>query len=379
MGLNKPFLKLAILVVNGRSNYRDRLWIELSIGNLLRRTSPRTDFRIFLWNHDLASSRVTAFLQAHTDRVEVLDGATFDTAGWEGERITHPPSRSQVFAGGCHVHRAALQMLFDTATSRYDVDTVFTFDSDSWPLRDNWDVPLLEQLEHGKRLVGAWRDELQQVIPPYVHPSCLGLRIGTLHELRLRFDREPLPPREDTLSHFSASVANRHGGDSILKLERSNRTQLHGVFNGVYAGMVYHHHLGTRYRDGRNPDLKTYGWQERNETLAQNKTILDDTTRRVFADPDDFCCELNYGPDSARMKQFNLELKRNPGREHQAAFFSRAHEIRDRDPLLAHHILGQIGCTFARDRDFLRLHAAVSERLGRHWEAESFTRLAEST
>ncbi len=373
--MRQPALDLAILIVNGKFNYRDHLWLDLSVGNLIRHTSPRTNYRIFVFNHDRDNPRVASCLESVGEHVEVVSEDSFDVGRWPGERVSDPAVPADYFAGGCHVHRGALQMLFEHATARFDVETVFTFDTDSWPLRDNWELPLLDRLDRDVRLVGVWRDELQAVIPPFVHASCLGVKAETVRELGLRFDREPLPPREDTLSHFTVAVTNRFGTGSVLRLTRSNRFQHHAVFNGVYGGLVYHHHLGTRYRDGRSPEPRTYGWAERGESLATNKLVLDATTQMVFSNAEDFCCDLQYGADALRLKPF-VHYLRNVGLERgRARLLEEARSHAELDPVGSDFILGLVGRHYAEDHDFLALQAETCRATPRAWEEASWRRL----
>lgn len=374
-------LKMAILIVNGKFNYKDHLWIELAIKNILRFTSPYIDFKIFVWNHDYENPRVIHFFESCKDRVEIVDEKNFDLTKWQGIKCDVPPERGykgNYFGGGFHVHRAALQMLYEKVIKNYNVDIIFTFDSDSWPIRNNWDIPLVYLLEKKIKLTGIWRDELRAVIPPYIHPSCLGIKAETIAKLNLRFDYEPLPPTEDTLSHFTQLVRQHFGEDVIYPLKRSNLKEYHPVFNGVYGGIIYHHHLGTRYKDGKLTAPQTYGWQERGESLTHNKFILDATTRMIFEQTDDFILALAYGDRAFGFKLYSNYLQGNTTDEGYIELLETAKERRGKDLPETYYISGLIVRHFAFDKEFLQFYAEVCEEMGYAVEAESYYYLARS-
>jgi hypothetical protein len=372
MKKNKESLDLAILLVNGKFNYKDRLWIELSVGHIIRNTSPYTSFKVFVWNHDVQNQAVSDYLASVREHVEVLSEKTVDLSRWQGARIAGVGERSDYFAGGIHAHRGALQMLYEYAVANFDVEIVFTFDSDSWPMRANWDLPLVFRLRRDIRLTGVWRDELSAVIPPFIHPSGLGIRCETIRDLGLRFDHEPVPPKEDTLSHFSKAVGERYGRQAILPLKRSNAREPHAVFNGVYGGLIYHHHLGTRYRGGKIKEPRTFGWEERGESLAGNKFILDATTQRVFAQTDDFVDELAFGKAAFACSLYSHFLDHDSSPSAYERLFEAARMEKEHDLFKSYYILGLIGCHFAKNHEYLSFYADVCDGLGKDFEAESY-------
>lgn len=369
---SKKRLKMAILLVNGTFNYKDNLWLKLSVGNIIRYTSPHTKYKIFIWNHDYDNTAVNDYLNSVADFVEVINEKTFNAKEYTAIACEVDGTRSDCFAGGYHNHRGALQILYEYTTDRYDADVIFTFDSDAWPIRNNWELPLLYRLDRDVKLAGIWRDELSIVIEPYVHPSCLGIKTETIHNLNLRFDQEPIFRKEDTLSHFTRAVVDRFGDDAILPLKRTNRSEYHSVFNGVYGGYLYHHHLGTRYMDGTLKEARTYGWQERGESPAYNKFILDGATQRVFENTDDFIDELAYGDLAFSCKLYSAFLRNCAGPDSYARLFDEARQVRSQDLMKSYYILGLIGKHFASDREFLLYYADVCRSLGFCGEAETY-------
>lgn len=374
----KENLKMAILMVNGKFNYKNHLWIELSINRILKHTSPHTKYKIFLWNHDFTNPRVTSYLDSVKKYVEVLSEENFDLAHWQGVKCANPVIKVDYFAGGCHVHRGPLQMLYEFATRKYEVEVIFTFDSDSFPIRDNWEIPLAYRLEKDIKLAGVWRDELQAVIPPFIHASGLGITTETIKQLNLRFDYEPMSPREDTLSHFTHLIRQHFGQEVILPLKRSNKNEYHAVFNGVYGGFIYHHHLGTRYRDGKSKEPKTYGWQERNESPEYNKFILDGTTHRIFEDTDDFLDELVYGDKAFDLKLYSNYLKNTNSDDSYKRLLEEAKKLSSIDPSAAYYISGLIGKHYALDKEYLHFYQDVCASMNYRDEAEIYSELSGS-
>ena len=378
MNKDKEKLEMAILIVNGTFNYKNHLWIELSINRLLKHTSPYTKFKIFLWNHDYKNIRVTSYLDSVKEYVEVLSEENFDLIHWQGIKCANPAIQVDYFAGGCHVHRGPLQMLYEFAVHKYDVEVIFTSDSDSFPIRDNWEIPLIYRLRRDIKLTGVWRDELQAIIPPFIHASGLGINTETIKQLDLRFDYEPIPPKEDTLSHFTHIIGQHFGTEVILPLKRSNKNEYHSVFNGIYGGFIYHHHLGTRYRDGKAKKPKTYGWQDRNESLEYNKFILDGTTHRVFEETDDFIDELVYGDKAFNLKLYSNYLKNNNSDDSYNRLFEELKKISNLDPMAAYYISGLIGKHFAFDKDYLHFYQDICASMGYLDEAEIYSELSGS-
>jgi hypothetical protein len=371
-GTDRQQLKMAILIVNGKFNYKNNLWLKLSVNNIIRYTSPYTKYKVFIWNHDYDNPDVADYLNSVNERVEVINEECFDVKGWSGRLCDPSGYREDCFAGGHHAHRAALQMLYEYVVSSHDADIIFTFDSDSWPIRNNWDIPLVYGLDRDIKLAGIWRDEMEPVIRSYVHPSCLGIKTETIKRHGLRFDDEPVAYKEDTLSHFTRVVHDHYGNDAIMPFRRSNKKQYHPVFNGVYGGYFYHHHLGTRYKDGNIEAAVTYGWQERGDSLEYNKFLLDGTTQMVFERTDDFMDELSYGEKAFNFKLYAAFLKNYEGRDAYRRLFGEAREIKSKDLWQSYYILGLVSKHFADDEEFLRFYADVCRCLGYDFEAKSY-------
>ncbi|UCH96421.1 MAG: hypothetical protein JSV88_06110, partial [Candidatus Aminicenantes bacterium] len=250
--------------------------------------------------------------------------------------------------------------------------------NDSWPIRNNWEVPLVYRLERDIRLTGIWRDEMQIVRPPHIHASCLGIKSETIKKLNLRFDYDPIPVKEDTLTHFTRTIQDKFDDHAILPLRRSNAKEYHPIFNGVYGGIVYHHHLGSRYQEGRNPWAITAGWKERNESPENNKFLLDAATAMVFEQTDDFIHDLAYGDNAFDFKLYAYYLKNCYTDDAYSQLFEKAKEAREKKLPEAYYISGLISKYFAFDKEFLQFYAGLCQEMGYKSEAESYYSLAQS-
>ena len=370
-----PRLRLAVLIVNGTFNYRGQLWIEQCVERLVQYTSAYTDFKIFIWNHDWENRDVTEYLSRRAPYVTVLDEAHYDWSDYRGPTYDRPTHSAYNFHG-FHVHRTPLQILFDHVTSRYDVDTVFTFDSDSWPIRYNWDVPLLYALDRDTKLAGVWRDELVPIMPAFVHASGLGIRVETIRELGLRFDYKPENEREDTLSNFTRSVEAAYGPEAICRLRRSNVLQYHPIFGGVYDGTIYHHHLGSRYQEGRNKKIVTRGWEERGESLDHNRLVMDGITEAVFSHGDSYLLDLAYGERAAKLKLHVAALRANPCDERYAALRELAYETKSTQAEAALFLYNLVCKYYAFNSGVLTEYADLCTQLCHQDEAAAYKDIA---
>ncbi|MCU0370730.1 MAG: hypothetical protein MUC31_04900 [Bacteroidales bacterium] len=368
----KQKIRIAILIVNGTHDFMDKLWLEISLGNIIRFTSGLHSFKVFVWNHNRNSKKVSAYLQSFGDLVECLDENSFDMSRYDPDKKYIYGQKGYVFSEGWHVHRTPLQILYEHAVTAYEIDTVFTFDTDSCPIRNNWDIPLVYALDHGYKIAGIWRDELQVQIPPYIHPSCLGIKTGTIQKLGLRFDHIPVFPREDSVSNFTAAVVEKYGPEAIFPVKRNNGFQYHSVFNGIYGGMLYHHHFGTRLRSGRLQHVTSFGWKERGEMLAGNKIVMDSTTRMLFLDPQNFMNELAYGDHFMHFKLFMNYLYANYSRFRCCRLWVIARQSYDNDKELSFFLLSLISKEFLRVKAFLEFYAEVCRALGMEMEAAAY-------
>jgi hypothetical protein len=217
--------RTAILVVNGFSRYgpaaefnkqeaREFPWIKLCLDQIAKHTHPG-GYRVFVWDN--------AFLPEHT---EIMNAA---------KRVTvHNRRLRRVMR-----HGPALNQLLKRVPK--ETEYVVTLDTDSFPVRDGWLPNLIGRLDEGAMLAGAWRDEMGEVIEPYVHPSCFAARRNTLEELGARFT---IDEGKDVAHNITLAVQAR--GGKISRLRRSNVRNGHFLIGGLYGDLVYHQGAGSR-------------------------------------------------------------------------------------------------------------------------------------
>ena len=371
----KPSLALAILMVNGKYNYKDKLWLELSLSNITKYTSPYTDYQIFLWNHDHENQKVISYLKSVAAKVEVMDETRLNVHSYDSPTYDFPPHDMLNFYG-FHAHRTPLQILYDHVSAHYAVDTIFSLDTDSWPITHNWDVQIMAELQKGHKMVGVWRDEMKAGIEPYVHASGLGIKARTVAKEGLRFDAQPPGLHEDTLSNFTRILSKKYTPTTIARLKRSNRLQYHNAFGGIYGHLIYHHHKGTSYKDGKQQRITFKGSDNRKGTAEANKHIGDAITERVFYDHDNYIQEMQFGETYSHHKMLYYFLKNNENNQRYHQFLEIAEADKDSDPEKSYYLLNLIIKRYSFHRPALCLMAEVCEKLKRYKEAEIYLAIA---
>jgi hypothetical protein len=369
--VEKPPLDLAILIVNGVHNYKDKLWLQRSVDSIMEHTSPYTDYKIFVWNHDLGNKSLRRYLAGKRSHVEVLSEVDVDVRSIDGPEYNFKPGNMLDFHG-FHVHRTPMQLLYEHAGRRYDVDSYFTFDTDSWPVRGGWDLFVRQRLNEGYKLVGVWRDELSNAIDPYVHPSGLGVKAQTIRKEELRFDFKPRSPNDDTMSNFTRTIVKHHGSDSVYPLRRSNAHQLHPVYGGIYGDLLYHHHQGTVYRGGDNQIPIFKGSKERGEIPEENKMICDILTERVFFDYDNLIREMRFGKRFEEGKSYYHLIQNSPSTERVDLLLTEAGRLMHEKTKISYYIYQLLMPYIYFDRDHLKRISQICQAMGRSDEASLY-------
>jgi hypothetical protein len=374
---HKPKLPVAVLLVNGKSNYKNHFWLEPCLNNLIKNTSPHTDFKVFLWNHDQKNQRLKSWLGGLSGYVEVLERSDFDLSGYQGPGYGGSIQPRFLFEGH-HVHRTPLQLLYEYARRYYDLDVVLTLDSDAWPVRQNWDYPLIQSLNEHARIFGVWRSELSDAIKPFVHPSLLGIRSQTIEELGLRFDYKPENTGEDTMSNFTRAINARWGDRALVKLNRSNQFSYHPVFGGVYGGLAYHHHLGSRFSHDKEAvkDVTTKGWRQRGENPVYNMLVMESITDMVFEDEESYMRLLMFGANSAPLMVYDGYLQAEPSMDRCSHLVEIAQANMDEQPQAAYYILWLLAKRFSYHPQFLNLLAHICGKTGNQYEARIWQKLS---
>lgn len=220
----KPAARVAILVVNGflrtgptaaynEQEAREFPWIKVCLEQIAKHTRRGT-YDVHVWDNSLMPEHLE--IMASHKRVKVYNR--------KRQRIMR--------------HGPALDALVRRLPER--TEYVVTLDSDSFPVRSGWLPNLLDRLDDGAMIAGAWRDEMSEQIPPYVHPSCLAIRRDVLADLgRFRVDAGR------DVAH-NLTVAAQERGGKISRLRRSNVRNGHFLMGGLYGDLVYHQGAGSR-------------------------------------------------------------------------------------------------------------------------------------
>lgn len=213
---------VGILIVNGGEDPPEGKWLSLCLSRISEHTKwPH--YKIYVWNNNLDDESVSKIVRK-TPHAVLIEPKP-------GEKMKH-------------AHAGPLQKLYETARKNR-VDFIITFDTDAFPIKDNWIRHLVEPLDEDTVISGVWRDELK-AIRPYIHPSCLCTSVEFIEKNNIRFDGVEFDTDKgtDTMSHFSDIAAKE--GKSLFRLCRSNKNQLHYYMGGVYADLIYHQGAGSR-------------------------------------------------------------------------------------------------------------------------------------
>lgn len=243
----------AVLVVNGFdmfSNYkfnvdeaRDYPWIRICLEQLRACTDPES-YRVLVWNNSP--------LEEHRKILEAAPEVT----------ICNVDDSRDVR------HGHALDLLMRQVTD--DFEYVVTLDTDAFPVRRGWLDNLIGRLVDGAAIAGVWRDEMAEVIRPYVHPSCLITRRRTIVDLGLSFRKKGGP---DVGHNVSMALLER--GLQASRLRRSNVRNPHFLMAGLYGDLVYHQGAGSRRADFWTSDEYEHDEAAR---IAIRNAVFDDLT-----------------------------------------------------------------------------------------------------
>lgn len=233
--------RTAILIVNGFDrhdhwgafNAEEALrypWIDVSLRQV-ERHSRGADYEVHVYDNARLKSHRAA-MRRHA-RVHVQPPATIVHLAGLAARVRPTVARRLERA-----HPHALDHLVRTLDEV--VEYVVTLDSDAFPVHDGWLETLVGSLESGAAVAGIYRDEMADVIAPFVHVSCLCIRRRDFLDLGTSFGEGQDVGQEITRRLTEA-------GARIAKLRRSNVHDEHFLIGGVYGNLVYHHGAGSRH------------------------------------------------------------------------------------------------------------------------------------
>lgn len=259
--------KTAILIVNGGEDASVNRWIRLCLERIAAYT-VEVDYRIYVWNNRWADVDLETWLAAQP-RLTLLSAAPYEKLN--------------------NAHRTPLQRLYHLARAE-GAHYIVTMDSDAHPLRSGWLSRLLNALDSGAVLAGAWRDEMPESIRPYVHPSCLATTVDFVESHHLRFDFDTLRAEAvvDTLPHFTWAAEAE--GLAVERLHRSNQRNFHYLIGGIYGDDIYHHAAVSRPRVIFRHDL--HMGNDRSIQINKNKEQIERAGDLLFENYDAYLAWL---------------------------------------------------------------------------------------
>lgn len=199
-------------------------WIDVCLREVERR-SRASDYQVLVWDNSQIDSQREAIVRS---------GARLYPGDEElGEARIRQEPLSLV-----RLHMGALHTLLAKVGPEFE--SVITLDTDAFPIRDGWIEELTGNLEHAS-LTGVWRDEMPDVLEPFVHPSCLCIRRERLRRVELPFSFGGV---QDVGQRITFDI--RSAGERIEPLRRSNARNAHFLMGGIYGDLVYHHSAGSR-------------------------------------------------------------------------------------------------------------------------------------
>jgi hypothetical protein len=242
---------VGILIVNGGKDPQEGKWLGLCLGKIMEHTKW-PNYRIYIWNSNIEDSFVRELVKRNP-HVQLFQANPRKRLG--------------------HVHAVPLQKLYKIAR-KDNVKYVVAFDTDAFPIRDNWLTYLIQQLNKGAAIAGVWRDELKKYVDPYIHASCLCTSVDFIDRYGLRFDKIDIESdrKLDTLGYFTEIAKQKER--KLSKLKRSNINQLHYIMGGIYGDLIYHHSAGSRKRGYFWGEPKTDYIGKRNIRIKQTLNRL---------------------------------------------------------------------------------------------------------
>jgi len=274
---------VGILIVNGGKDPQEGKWLDLCIEKIIKHTQW-PNYQIYIWNNNTGDSSISPWIKK-IPHVKLFQANP-------GKRLGH-------------VHAVPLQILYEIARKDH-VKYIVTFDSDAFPIQDNWLTHLIQQLNKGYAISGVWRDELEKYIDPYIHASCLCTSVEFIDKYKLRFDRLDTVSDEkvDTLGYFT-KIAEQNNR-KLFKLKRSNRNQLHYIMGGIYGNLIYHHGAGSR------ENFSFWGEEKTDYVRQKNNRIKQTLNRLVFQYNEQFIDWMTADNDTKKRKMiFILGMHRS--------------------------------------------------------------------
>jgi hypothetical protein len=201
-------------------------------------------------------------------------------------------------------HAALLDRMADAACAD-GCDAVASFDLDSWPVMEGWDLFYRERLSAESPLIAMVRSEIEDNFPfpafalfssSFWSPGASSTSVELRAEFEPRLARLSPRPRE-TGSGLLAQLAR--DGLSFRRLERTNAWDVHTLMAGLYDDAVFH--VGASSREPRflsdERDYRIDGSKLRRAFARRmNAGIRDWLIEALQADHDELMRQLAGGP-----------------------------------------------------------------------------------
>jgi hypothetical protein len=203
-------------------------WIDLCLREVTRR-SQGDDYEVLVWDNTQFDEH-RELIRRHGARLLPSDEDLARARTEDAAPGPEPPLAID--------HADALQRLFENVDPRAEL--VMTLDTDAFPVRDGW-LHAISELLQDASLTGIWRDEMESVLRPFVHPSCLAMRRERLAQMHRPFSFGGV---QDVGQRITDELMA--AGEQVAPLRRSNARDAHFVLGGLYGDVVYHHGAGSR-------------------------------------------------------------------------------------------------------------------------------------
>jgi hypothetical protein len=257
-------------------------------------------FATIHWNTDRWIAPQAAFLRRHLK-------SDFRVYGWLNN-IPHASTDSFYYACSEPIgpHGIKLNLLADIiqASSTSPDDILIFMDGDAFPIADI-ETYVREKLQ-SRKLIAVQRLENNGDIQP--HPCFCATTVGFWRDLKgdwkegHRWKNENGEEITSVGGNLLKQLNDRH--IDWLPILRSNKTNLHPLFFGIYGGLVYHHGAGFRKGECRvdreQLELKPgdkilsklipgYGRRMRRKAsdklLSKNEALSEQIYEKILADP----------------------------------------------------------------------------------------------
>jgi len=231
---SKPGLRLAILIPDNVAGGGDGTGQLQLIQDLIEKTSPYTDFKIFATEEEKNSADAEFLPPEHRPHVKFV-----------------PKSGAGRLSG-----------LLRHALDAYDVENIFVSSALSGPLKPIWELPIMDLLDSDKRLFG-WQSEPEaESGEAGLNPPAVGLRAETAREILRQGKRKwGWAPRLNVRIMIDKTI-RRFGDESVSFFGPHDESDLPSPFQEWNSG------------ERASEFERVYSDLTRNHTAAEHQRLL---------------------------------------------------------------------------------------------------------